>query len=68
MQLFWQKEKDTFLYIICSDILLLKNEVSYFFKVTHILFLTTENVYNLTIYWWSHIEIPLSLELNHIGP
>ncbi len=30
--------------------------------------LTTENVYNLTIYFWSHVEISLSLELNHIGP
>ncbi len=31
-------------------------------------FLTIENVHNLTIYSWSHIEIPISLELNNIGP
>ncbi len=39
-----------------------------FCKMTYIWFLTTENVYNLTIYSWSHIEIPIFVELNNIGP
>ncbi len=35
--------------------------------MTHIWFLTTENVYNLTIYFWNHIEIPISLELSNMA-
>jgi len=36
--------------------------------VTHIWFLTTENVYNWPIYSWSRINISKSLGLNNRGP
>ncbi len=43
------------------------NKYQLYAKVTHIWFLTIENVYNLTNYSWRHIEIPKLLEFNHIG-
>ncbi len=53
---------------VLQTFLFKRKVVSYFCKLTHIWFLTTENMYILTIYSWSHIEIPISLEPNHIGP
>lgn len=38
------------------------------YQLTHIWFLTNENVYSLEVCSWSHIKISISLELNHVEP
>ncbi len=53
---------------VLQTFLFKRKEASYLCKVTHIWFLTIENVYNWTVYFWSHIEFPISLELKHTGP
>ncbi len=41
-------------YLVFRHSSLKKKSSIYLCKVTHIWFLTTENVYNLTIYSWGH--------------